>query len=176
MSTQTAVLVLDVDSLPLRIAHWKHVIGNALLGSLEVIEYSKDRTIKGVSRDYPMPSVVKVIRRFRRDKQVVKFSRLGIFARDAFTCQYCVQQFLSEELTFDHVLPRSRGGKTTWTNIVTACYACNATKRNQTPEEAGMHLVRAPKKPWALPAILVDMGRERIPEEWRPYWTGGLEG
>jgi hypothetical protein len=66
------------------------------LGKIEVIEYSRDRTIKGVGRDYPMPAVVRLLRRFRRDRQAIKFSRLNIYTRDRFTCQYCGGQLLAE--------------------------------------------------------------------------------
>src|SRR3954462_7181491 len=117
----TIVLFLDADWQPLRVESWKRAITDLFLGKVEVIEYSRDRTIKGVTREYPMPAVVRVLRRFRRDRQAIRFSRLNIYARDAFTCQYCGEQYPSEELTFDHVTPRSRGGRTTWENIVTCC-------------------------------------------------------
>src|SRR5258708_5060847 len=119
MNANTGVLVLDVDFRPLRVAHWQTVICDYFLGGkLEVIEYSRDRTIKGVKQDYPMPSVVRVLKRFKRDRLALKFSRLNIYARDGFTCQYCAVRFATEDLTFDHVMPRSRGGKTCWENIV----------------------------------------------------------
>lgn len=175
MSQQAAVLVLDVDFRPLRIEHWQKVVCDFFLGKVEVVEHSKDRTIKGVTRDYPMPSVVRVLRRFKRDKQAIKFSRLNIYSRDAFTCQYCASQLPTEELTFDHVFPRARGGRTTWENIVTCCVGCNSSKANRTPDEAGMKLLRAPKKPRWLPAVTVEMDRRRVPEEWQPYWSAALE-
>jgi 5-methylcytosine-specific restriction endonuclease McrA len=175
MSNHTAVLVLDVDYRPLRIEHWKKVITDEFLGKIEVVAYSNDKTIKGVTREYPMPAVVRVLRRFRRDRQAIKFSRLNIYSRDAFTCQFCRQAFPSEDLTFDHVTPRSKGGKTTWENIVTACVPCNSEKANRTPSEAGMKLMRAPKKPRWLPVVTVDMDRTRVPEEWQPYWSASLD-
>jgi len=172
----TAVLVLDVDWRPLRVEAWQKVICDVFLGKIEVVHYSADKTIRGTTREYQMPSVVRVLRRFRRDKQAIKFSRLNIYARDAFTCQYCRQAFATEELTFDHVHPRSRGGRTEWTNIVTCCVDCNAAKADRTPAEAGMQLARAPKKPKWLPAIEVrDMDRRRVPEEWAPYWSATLD-
>jgi 5-methylcytosine-specific restriction endonuclease McrA len=122
-----------------------------------------------------MPSVVRVLTRFRRDRQAIRFSRLNIYARDAFTCQYSLHQLPTEELTFDHVMPRSRGGKTSWDNIVTCCIECNSTKAARTPAEAGMRLRRTPKKPRWLPVVTVDMDMRRVPEEWRPYWSGTLD-
>src|SRR5262245_29743140 len=121
----TAVLFLDIDYRPLRVEHWTRAVIDVCLGKAEVVEYSRDRTIRGVACEYPMPAVVRVLRRFRRDKLAIRFSRLNIYARDAFTCQYCGQRFLSEDLTFDHVVPRSAGGVTTWDNIVTCCVPCN---------------------------------------------------
>jgi 5-methylcytosine-specific restriction endonuclease McrA len=174
MSADSIVLVLDMDFRPLRVEHWHKVIADTFLGKVEVVEYSADRTIKGVTREYPMPSVVRIMRWFRRDRQAIKFSRLNIYARDAFTCQYCEQQLPTEDLTFDHVVPRSQGGKTSWTNIVTCCVPCNMSKANRTPQEAGVHLTRKPVKPRWLPAITVKMSRQ-VPEEWRPYWSGSLD-
>lgn len=171
-----AVLVLDHDFRPLRVDGWQRAITDLFIGKIEVIEYSRDRTIQGVSQTYPMPAVVRVLRRFRRDKIRIKFSRLNVYARDAFVCQYDGQRHATEDLTFDHVVPRSRGGKTTWENIVTCCVECNAEKSNRTPAEAGMRLLRAPKKPHFLPAVTVKMNATQIPEEWRGYWSSDLEG
>lgn len=171
----TAVLVLDIDYRPLRIASWKEAFCDNLLGKLEVVHYSEDRTIKGVHREWPMPSVARVMRRFKRDRIAIKFSRLNIYMRDHFTCQYCGEQFVSEDLTFDHVIPRSQNGKTCWENIVASCVLCNAQKANRTPAQADMHLLSKPSKPRYLPTVLVDFDRHNVPPEWIPYWTGRLE-
>jgi 5-methylcytosine-specific restriction endonuclease McrA len=170
-----AVLVLDVGMRPLRVENWQRAICDIFLGKVEVLEYSKDRTIQGVSRAWPMPSVVRVLHNFKRDRIRVKFSRLNIYTRDGFKCQFCGQRFLSEDLTFDHVIPRSRGGKTTWENIVTACVGCNKAKADRTPAEAHMKLLKQPRKPVYLPAMTVKMDTQRVPEEWKPYWTSVLD-
>jgi 5-methylcytosine-specific restriction endonuclease McrA len=174
MNANVAVLVLDADFRPLRIEHWHKVICDHFLGKVEVVEFSRDRTIKGVSRTFPMPSVARVLRRVRRDRQAIKFSRLNIDSRDAFTCQFCGEQFPTEDLTFDHVMPRAQGGRTTWDNIVTACVPCNTLKADRTPAGAGMKLLRAPRKPRWLPAVTVEMDRRHVPEEWQAYWSGSL--
>jgi hypothetical protein len=96
----TIVLFLDSDWQPLRVEPWTRAITDLFLGKIEVIEYSRDRTIKGVGRDYPMPAVVRLLRRFRRDRQAIKFSRLNIYTRDRFTVEYC-STGSSEDLTFD---------------------------------------------------------------------------
>ncbi len=170
-----AVLVLDVDYRPLRIASWKEAFCDNLLGKLEVVHYSEDRTIKGVNREWPMPTVARVMRRFKRNRIAIKFSRVNIYTRDGFTCQYCYKRYPTEELTFDHVLPRAQGGKTDWLNVTTACIDCNSSKANQTPEQAGMKLLNVPVKPKYLPTVLVNFDRANVPKEWKYYWTQGLE-
>jgi 5-methylcytosine-specific restriction endonuclease McrA len=172
---QAAVLVLDVGMRPLRVEGWQKVICDLFLGKVEVIEYSRDRTIQGVKQSWPMPSVVRVVRHFKRERIQVRFSRLNIYTRDNFTCQYCGARLPSEDLTFDHVIPRSRGGKTTWENIVTCCIPCNREKADRTPAVAGMRLRGRPKKPAYLPAVTVKMSSGKIPDEWAPYWTTALE-
>ena len=171
----TIVLFLDSDWQPLRVEPWTRAVTDLFLGKIEVIEYSRDRTIKCVDREYPMPAVVRVLRRFRRDRVVIKFSRINIYTRDRFTCQYCAARFLAEDLTFDHVVPRSAGGRTAWDNIVTACVPCNSSKANRTTREAGMTLLRRPAKPRFLPVVTVRMDGRDVPAEWRPYWSAPLE-
>ena len=170
-----AVLVLDVGMRPLRVESWERAICDFFLGKVEVVEYSKDKTISSASRSWPVPSVVRLVRSFKRDRIRVKFSRITIYARDGFRCQYCGVRFPSEDLTFDHVLPRSRGGLTTWENIVACCVPCNKRKGERTPEEVAMRPLKAPRKPAYLPAITVKMDVRRIPAEWAPYWTASLE-
>lgn len=170
-----AVLFLDAEYRPLRVETWQRAICDLWLGKVEMIEQSRDRTIKCATGEVPMPSVVRVLRRFKRDRMRIKFSRLNIYARDRFVCQFCAQRFAAEDLTFDHVLPRSRGGKTTWENIVTACGACNSVKGDRTPEQAGMRLLAKPRKPQWLPTVTVRMDASRVPPEWGAYWSGVLE-
>jgi 5-methylcytosine-specific restriction endonuclease McrA len=168
------VLFLDAEWRPLRIDSWQDAIADFFLGKVEVVEYSRDRMIAGVGRTFPLPSVVRVVRRFKRDRIRIRFSRLNIYARDGFTCQYCAVRFPTEDLTFDHVLPRSCGGRTTWENIVTSCIRCNSAKGARTPEAAGMKLRRRPRRPTFLPPVTVRMGGA-VPQEWRPYWSGELQ-
>ena len=170
-----SVLFLDAEFRPLRIESWQRAICDLFLGKIEVIEHSRDKTIQGVHQVFPMPSVVRVVRRFKRDKMRIKFSRLNIYARDRFTCAYCTKKFDTEDLTFDHVVPRSRGGRTSWENIVTCCITCNTDKANRTPDEAGMKLCFKPKKPHYLPAVTLKLDRRSIPPEWQPYWSVDLE-
>ena len=170
----SAVLVLDVGMQPLRVESWQKAITDLFLGKTIVIEQSQDRTIRSVNREWPMPSVVKLVRGFSRSKFKIKFSRIGVYARDGFKCQYCGRQKPTELLSYDHVVPRAQGGKTTWENIVCACSDCNKIKANRTPKEAGMKLLSTPKRPYHLPQILVPLDRN-APKEWQNYWRMPLE-
>lgn len=172
----TIVLILDADWQPLRVAPWTRAITDLFLGRIEVVEYSRDRTINAVTRQLPMPAVVRLLRRFRRARQAIRFSRLNIYTRDDFTCQYCAARLQTEDLTFDHVVPRAAGGKTTWENIVACCVPCNRAKANRTPQQAGMQLRRRPARPRYLPVINVQMDGRQVPAEWRPYWNVILTG
>jgi 5-methylcytosine-specific restriction endonuclease McrA len=168
-----AVLVLDVGMQPLRVQSWQSAMCDFFLGKVEIIHYSADKTIRSVNREWPMPSVVRLVRSFKRDRLRTKFSRINVYARDGFVCQYCATRFNTEELTFDHVVPRAQGGRTTWENVVTCCVSCNRVKADRTPVQAGMKLLTQPKKPHYLPSITVPLDRS-APPEWRYYWKGAL--
>lgn len=100
-----------------------------------------------------VPEVI-VLRYFNEFiRKEVRFSRRNIFERDKNRCQYCGQRFAKTDLTIDHIIPRSRGGHDTWTNLVLACVRCNVRKGSNTPDEAGMKLVRTPRKPNWMPHL-----------------------
>jgi 5-methylcytosine-specific restriction endonuclease McrA len=108
---------------------------------------------------------------------VVTFSRRNLFKRDRFTCQYCGEQPGTEELTIDHVLPRSRGGVSTWENCVLACIECNHRKANMTPAEAGMPLKKDPARPnwrplYAREDVMIGSWSKFLSEA---YWTVELK-
>jgi len=96
---------------------------------------------------FGFPRVILLMLFDRLPKKEVKFTRHNIFERDQNTCQYCGNNFDRKDLNLDHVIPRDRGGPTTWENIVCSCVECNTIKANRTPHEAGMHLIRKPKRP-----------------------------
>lgn len=176
MTAAAHVLFLDVNYRPLAVHPLRRAMTKLANGKVEVVEYSSDRMIYSAEEAHKMPSVVRVLRNFRRDRIRVKFSRLNIYARDGFICQYDGQRHMTEELNFDHVIPRSKGGKTCWENIVTCCIACNTMKGNRTPAEAGMTLLRPPRKPHFLPSVMVKMDPTKMPPEWVGYWSDVLEG
>lgn len=171
----TPVLFLDADWRPLSVRPLKRAMKKIVNGTVEVIEHSRDKTIRSETERHPMPSVVRVLRKFKRERIAIKFSRLNIYTRDNFTCQFCGKGFVTEDLTFDHVIPRSQGGRTCWENIVAACVECNKRKADRKPEEVGMRLLRKPIKPRYLPMITVQMDRRHVPPEWIPYWQAVLE-
>lgn len=123
-------------------------------------------------------AVPKVIRLFGYDRmpaQHVKLNRRNLFARDRNQCQYCGHHFPTNELSIDHVLPRSQGGGDTWENLVCACVRCNARKGGRTPEQANMTLYRRPVRPKRNPLISVRLGNEKY-ESWKTfldnaYWS-----
>ena len=119
-----------------------------------------------------MPAVVRLIKAVSTFKKGVKFSRINIFTRDGFTCQYCGARKAMKDLNYDHVVPRRQGGKTDWENIVTSCYPCNARKSDKTPAQAKMHLRKAPVVPKTLPMTQPITVLRDIPDIVRPYLQG----
>jgi len=169
-------LVLDQGYQPHQVISWQRAIGMIFNGKVEVVE-EYDEDIRSVSITIKMPAVVRILRRLRGRKRAVKFSRMNVATRDGFRCQYCGEQHPLSRLNYDHVVPRAQGGRTTWKNIVMACYGCNERKRDRTPVQAGMRLRKTPIKPNWLPmfAFRVDIGSD-IPEAWANwvYWHGSL--
>ena len=172
----TATLLLSQSYEPIKIISWQRAITLLFLGKVEVIEeYADD--IRSVSLVIKIPAVVRLLRAFRRHHKPVKFSRVNIYARDSYTCQYCSARLSVAELTYDHVVPRSQGGKTEWTNIVTCCHDCNRRKGGRTPAQAGMRLLAEPQQPGWVPAITIRVSLRSVPDAWRDYlyWTGELD-
>jgi 5-methylcytosine-specific restriction endonuclease McrA len=154
---------------PHRIVSWQKAVNMLFLGKVEVLEEYDEILYRTLSLTIRMPAVVRLVRVFRGIKRAVKFSRINVMTRDRFTCQYCGTKKKMRELNYDHVVPRHLGGKTTWENIVTSCYPCNARKRNRTPEQAGMILLSQPIKPKSLPINLhLNFGSE-VPQIWTSY-------
>lgn len=113
----------------------------------------------------------RVVRLFRYDKvprQTLRFNRRNLFARDENRCQFCEKQFPAAQLSFDHVVPKSRGGQTSWENVVCSCLRCNGRKGNRTPEEAGMKLARQPFRPSQNPLLALKLDDPRY-VSWRVF-------
>ncbi|MCJ7596948.1 MAG: HNH endonuclease [Desulfobacterales bacterium] len=169
-----SVLLLNITYEPLKVINWKKAITLLFLGKVEVIEeYSRE--IHSVTFTIKLPSVVRLLQMVKRPKSPVKFSRQNIYSRDRYQCQYCGGKYSSEELTYDHVIPKSRGGKTRWENIVTCCVECNREKGGRTPPEASMDLIRQPARPTWVPAVRITIEFHRVPQSWRDYLYWNVE-
>ena len=169
-------LVLDPGYQPHRIVTWQRAVTMLFEGKVEVVE-EYDEDIRSVSITIKMPAVVRLLRAIRNRKKAVKFSRINVMTRDKFRCQYCGRRLPMSKLNYDHVVPRSRGGRTVWENIVTACYPCNDRKGDRLPREAGMRPLTKPVKPRSLPIIALRVDTRSIPDAWASwlYWQGELE-
>lgn len=174
--TEAQTLMLTNDYAPLKVISWKRAIELLTLGKVEIIE-EYDQEVRSAYLVIKIPAVVRLLKRFRRHAKPVKFSRVNIYGRDNYKCQYCGTTCKMDDLTYDHVLPRSQGGKTEWENIVSCCVKCNSRKGGRTPEQAKMKLLKKPVRPTATPAVVIQLSRKNIPDAWRDYlyWTGALE-
>ena len=158
------VLVLNQNYEPLNICNVRRAIVLVIDGKAEVLEqYSF--ALHAASREYPFPSVIRLVYMIKRPRPRVKLTRREIFIRDDYTCQYCGRH--TSDLTIDHIHPRSKGGPHTWENVAAACRPCNLTKRDRTPDEAGMRLARPCRAPRATAWVIVSVSG--IPDTWRPY-------
>jgi 5-methylcytosine-specific restriction endonuclease McrA len=135
--------------------------------------------IRAVGYDLQAPRVIRLVACDRGPRRGLRFNRRNVFARDGNLCQYCGRHFPTSELSLDHVVPRSRGGLTSWENIVCACVACNVRKGGRTPDEARMNLVRQPVKPKRSPLLSLKLGNPKY-ASWKSfvdsaYWTVDLK-
>lgn len=174
-----SALVLNADFrplsyYPLSLWSWQDSVKAAYLDRVNVVsEY--DHVARSPTVELRLPSVV-VLREYVKPSRASAFTRFNLFLRDEFSCQYCGA---SSELTFDHVVPRSRGGRTSWDNVVAACSACNLRKGARVPSECGLSLKRRPDEPTS--EELLNKGRKFPPnylhESWMDflYWDAVLE-
>jgi 5-methylcytosine-specific restriction endonuclease McrA len=161
------VLVLNASYEPLNITSWRRAIVLLLKGKAESLEQNGHT----VYRDLPLPSVIRLRQYVRVPYKEIPLTRRNILERDHHTCQYC--HYKGEQLTLDHVIPRSRGGGDTWENLVTACVRCNVNKGNRTPKEASMLLRAQPRRPYSsLHFELLKHTRGNHNQEWRKYVIG----
>ncbi len=160
------VLILNASFEPLHVCSVRRAIQLLMTDVASRVEDAAT-VLRTPSRTVPVPSVVRLNRYVRRPyRQKVAFNRRNLFRRDDHRCQYCGVR--RSDLTLDHVLPRSRGGPTSWENVVACCRACNARKRDRTPDEARMSLARPPKAPRFVFSSAYGLLRDVDPI-WRPY-------
>jgi len=165
-------LVLNADYtplsyFPLSLWPWQTAIKAVFLERVDIVA-SYQREVHSPTWSMPIPSVI-ALRQYVKPSEFPAFTRFNLFLRDSFACQYCGR---GEDLTFDHVIPRSRGGRTTWENIVTACAPCNLSKGGRTPREAGLQPHRMPRRPTMYE--LQDHGRRFPPNHLHESWLDYL--
>jgi 5-methylcytosine-specific restriction endonuclease McrA len=131
-------------------------------------DYTGSDVVHTVRYKLRVPSVIRLLRFERLPHREVRFTRDSLFDRDKNCCQYCGKRFRTRDLNIDHVQPKSRGGKTEWENLVCSCEPCNTKKADRTPAEAGMHLIRQPKKPMWRPFISANFD-DVAKDDWKRY-------
>jgi 5-methylcytosine-specific restriction endonuclease McrA len=155
---------------------WKDV--SSLKASMGLPEEDHD-WIRTVSLEIPVPRIIRLLFYDKVPRWGIKFNRRNIFARDENRCQYCGHRFPTSELSLDHVVPRSLGGRTTWTNVVCACTECNKRKGGRTPEGASLKLIRRPFVPKHSPLLTLKLNSGKY-SSWKQfldhaYWSVPLK-
>ena len=175
-------LVLDSGYKPVDQISWQRAVTLWFLGKIRILEEYDDREIRSVGFAMKVPSVVQLVVGIVRRRDV-RFSRENVYARDKGACAYCGLKVARDAATYDHVIPRSRGGTTRWDNIVIACVPCNQHKGARTVEAAGLVLKVRPEKPRALPPtpLRLHYTKATLPPSWEiylrdaVYWHGELD-
>ena len=180
---ETSVLVLNKNWWPVAVSHAADALTKMFQGkaaSVDVDSYAIFRFGEWVERgvkdgrlfvktpNYPIevPEIIVLAEYGDIPQRHMNYSKYSVFKRDKYTCQYCGAQPGRESVTVDHVTPKSRGGKTTWTNCVTSCEPCNATKADSTPDEAGMKLRSKPTKPEPVKLLRAKIAERK---KWRKF-------
>ncbi len=172
-SKQRPALILNADYrplsyFPLSLWPWQEAIKAVYLKRVNVAaEY--EEVVRSEKLTLPLPSVI-VLKNYVVPTKTVPFTRATLFLRDEFTCQYC--GYKGKDLTFDHVVPKSRGGKTRWDNVVAACQSCNLKKAAKTTSQAGFKLTKVPTKP--SPEVLLNKGKKFPPSDMHKSWNDFL--
>ena len=180
--TANPALILNADYrplsyYPLSLCSWQDAVKSVFLDRVLVIENYSEK-VHSPSVSFSLPSVI-ALKRYLTPKSNPVFTRFNVFLRDNFTCQYCHDRFSANELTFDHLVPRCLNGKTSWTNVVSACTGCNLKKGRRLLKSVDMKLLKVPTEPSSIQ--LQNNGRNFPPnflhESWRDYlyWDTELQ-
>lgn len=192
-------LVLNRSFFAIQIISWDKVMSLLYRGQAVAVdsdyrlydfdswkEWSQARTdypngvVHGVNFSIAVPEIIQLTYFNELPRHEAKFNRKTLYQQYKQRCCYCGKRFSTSELNLDHVIPKSRGGKTNWENVITSCHRCNTLKGNRTPEEAGMQLHFKPSEPLWKPAYAVSLGSLQIKLSWRRfinmvYWNSTLE-
>ncbi len=160
------VLVLNQDFSPISVCTIQRAFLLNYLNKSELVKPANGYKLRSVSQSFPMPAVIRLNRYVNVPYKGVALTRQNVFRRDNSSCQYCGTD---KDLTLDHVIPRSKGGKSAWNNLVTACKKCNAIKGDASPEKVGLVLKKKPVRPSYM-LFLRDLSGMSC-EEWRPFLT-----
>lgn len=166
--SSTRTLLLNSTYEPLSVISWQRAVTMVYLDKVEVLR-SYQSVVRSISSSLETPAVVRLTRFVKRHRAGIAFSRRNVFLRDGHRCQYCAVALPTHELTADHVVPKSMGGRTSWENVVTACAPCNRKKGGRTPAQARMTLIAMPKPPRDLPVLATQLARSNHPEPWREF-------
>ncbi|MBW4512507.1 MAG: HNH endonuclease [Scytonematopsis contorta HA4267-MV1] len=161
------VLVLNASYEPLNITSWRRAVVLLIKGKAERVEMNK----KHIYSDFPLPTVIRLRHYVKVPYKEIPLTRRNILHRDGHSCQYC--GYTGDELTLDHVIPRSRAGGDSWENIVTACVRCNVKKGSRTPNEANMPLRHPPRRPYS--SLYFEVSKHvntGSHQEWQKYVIG----
>ncbi len=162
----SSVLVLNATYEPLNIVSVRRAIVLLLKDKAEILEAANER-IRAANMSLPMPVVIRLVYYVRVPRRLdIPLTRRSLMIRDNYTCQYCGAKLPKSQLTMDHVIPKVRGGKTTWENVVCACKSCNLRKGSRTPEEAHMPLRKRPERPRYLAIVFLSHPTH---ESWTKY-------
>ena len=163
-------LVISATYEPMYRVGWQRAMTLWAAGRVEVLDTYVKRAVRTVGARFALPSIIRFKTGGSPYRGGVRFSRENVFKRDKGRCQYCVQIVRRHEITFDHVIPRSAGGKSSWQNLVLACRPCNQAKGGRTPEQANMRLRTRPGEPRSLPTVREMLSfEEGMPSSWRPF-------
>ena len=160
------VLVLNQNYEPLNICRARRAIVLLYHGKAEILENGSG-FIHSANDVFLLPSVIRVAYMIKRPRHERKLTRLEVFNRDQYTCQYCGKEI--RQLTLDHVIPRYRGGEHTWENVVSACVPCNRHKAGRTPEQAGMRLIHQHSPPRGNISFYIPYHYLQTQNEWQKY-------
>lgn len=163
-----SVLLLNQDYSPMAICSMERAFVLVFLKKAELLTEVEGDVLHTVTETYPMPAVIRLFKYIHIPYRGVVLTRQNVFKRDRFSCQYCGN---NKNLTLDHVIPRSKGGKTSWGNLVTACRRCNTVKGDRTPEAAGLALSKKPHKPTYI--MFLRDHAETVRKEWQPFLNYG---
>ncbi|MCH7399378.1 HNH endonuclease [Belliella sp. DSM 107340] len=158
------VLVLNLDHSPVAVVTAQKAMTLIFLEKVSSLSFYNSYSIRTVDRVFRYPAVIRLNEYKNIPFKGVLLNRNNLFKRDGGECQYCGSK---KNLTIDHVVPRSKGGKTNWSNLITACHRCNVVKGDKTPEQTGLVLRTQPFKP-SLSFFLAEYA-ERKAEEWLPF-------